>query len=257
MRCGDRHEPHLAAGQRPPSRPAWTDRSAAGRTGRRRRGGLPRWRQALPLAAVRGALCFGPDRGRQVTYTNPHRLLPAFTPAEPRTALDWLLRRYPHAYGPATPEHFAHWLAAPTRWAERLFTDDLVPVRLEGGTAWLPADDTDFPPAEPTGPRLLPYFDAYTVGCHPRDLLFPGPAATRALNRGQAGNDPVLLIDGTVAGVWHQRRTGRRVDITVEPLTGLTRRHRHDLDAQATRIGEILEATPTVTIGQVTTGPHA
>ena len=27
---------------------------------------------------ARGVLCFGPDRGRQVTYTNPHRWLPGF-----------------------------------------------------------------------------------------------------------------------------------------------------------------------------------
>ncbi|MFF2039272.1 winged helix DNA-binding domain-containing protein [Kitasatospora sp. NPDC058170] len=217
----------------------------------------PRWRQALPLAAARGALCFGPDRGRKTTYTNPHRMLPGFTPAEPQAALSWLLRSYLYAYGPATPEHFARWLAAPTRWVEQLFTDDLVPVRLEGTTAWLSAGDTDFPPAEPTGLRLLPYFDAYTVGCHPRELVFPGPAATRALNRGQAGNYPVLLIDGTVAGVWHQRRTGRRLHLTVEPLAELTAQHLADLDAQAARIGEVLEATPELTIGPVSTGPHA
>ena len=45
----------------------------------------------------------------------------------------------------------------------------------------------------PRGVRLLPYFDAYTVGCHPREQLFPGLAAQRALSRGQAGNVPVLL----------------------------------------------------------------
>ena len=47
---------------------------------------------------------------------------------------------------------------------------------------------------------LLPYFDAYAVGCHPRERLFPGAAAERALARGQAGNRPVLLVDGVVAG---------------------------------------------------------
>nr|BFE79085.1 hypothetical protein GCM10020093_016860 [Planobispora longispora] len=66
--------------------------------------------------------------------------------------------------------------------------------------------------------RLLPYFDAYAVGCHPRETVFPGRAAERALAGGQAGCFPVLLVDGVVAGVWHQRRSGRRIDITVEPL---------------------------------------
>src|SRR5579863_5386745 len=38
----------------------------------------PRWRQLTGTAAHRGVLCFGPDRGRRVTYTNPHRWLPGF-----------------------------------------------------------------------------------------------------------------------------------------------------------------------------------
>ncbi len=31
----------------------------------------PRWRLALGPAAVRGVLCFGPNRGRKVTYAEP------------------------------------------------------------------------------------------------------------------------------------------------------------------------------------------
>jgi hypothetical protein len=57
---------------------------------------------------------------------------------------------------------------------------------------------------------LLPYFDAYVIGCHPRATLFPACRGKRALTGGQAGNVPVLLVDGVVAGVWHQRRSGRR-----------------------------------------------
>jgi hypothetical protein len=73
----------------------------------------PRWRQAISAAANRGALCFGPNRGRKVTYTNPHRWLPGFAPADERTALAEIVKRYVFAYGPATPRHFARWLGAP------------------------------------------------------------------------------------------------------------------------------------------------
>jgi hypothetical protein len=72
-------------------------------------------------------------------------------------------------------------------------------VEVDGSPAWVRAGDTAPPPTPPHGVQLLPYFDAYTVGCHPRERLFPGPAAQRALAGGQAGNFPVLLIDGTVA----------------------------------------------------------
>jgi len=95
------------------------------------------------------------------------------------------------------------------------------------------------------------------VGSQPRELLFPGRAAERALAGGQAGNYPVLLIDGVVAGVWHQRRSGRRIAITVEPFDPLTAGQRGALDEQVARIGAILEGTPALTIGTVTVGPHA
>ncbi|MFU8849771.1 winged helix DNA-binding domain-containing protein [Micromonospora sp. SL1-18] len=220
----------------------------------------PRWRQAMHLAAHRGALCFGPNRGRKVTYTSPQRSLPGFQPAPAPDALAGLVRRYLHAYGPATPQQFAQWLAAPRRWATQLFdslTGELQQIDVAGSVAWVPAGDTAPAPVPPHGVRLLPYFDAYTVGCHPREQLFPGAAARRALSGGQAGNFPVLLIDGTVAGIWHYHRSGRKVNITVEPLTPLTVAERRDLDDQVERIGEILEGRPQLTIGAVTIGGHA
>lgn len=220
----------------------------------------PRWRQVLHLAAHRGTLCFGPNRGRKVTYTNPHRLLPGFRPAEGRAALACLVKHYLHGYGPATPLEFARWLSAPAAWAVDLFDSmagALEPVRFNGVRAWVIAGDTGLPSAPPRGVRLLPYFDAYTVGSHPRELLFPRRAAERALSGGQAGNYPVLLIDGLAAGVWHQRRAGKHIDITVEPLEELTADHRRELGVQAERVGEILEGTPRLTIDPVSVGPHA
>jgi hypothetical protein len=220
----------------------------------------PRWIEAMSLATRRGAMCFGPNRGRQITYTNPVRWLPGFQPAEAGTALAEVVRRYLYAYGPATPAHFAQWLAAPRRWATKLFDSlgtELEQVSVAGTPAWVVAGDTAAPTGLPDGVRLLPYFDAYPVGCFPREHVFPGRAAERALAGGQAGNYPVLLVDGVVAGVWHQRRSGRRLHVTVEPLANLTTRHRRDLDDQVRRVGQILEGTPRLTIGEVSVGPHA
>ena len=113
------------------------------------------------------------------------------------------------------------------------------------------------PGPDAEGVRLLPYFDAYVVAGQPRALLFPPPASDRALAGGQAGNFPVLLVDGTVAGVWHHRRAGRKVAVTVEPLARLTAARRRELDEQVARVGEILEATAELTVGPVSVGPHA
>ncbi|MFD3473248.1 winged helix DNA-binding domain-containing protein [Streptomyces sp. NPDC058695] len=220
----------------------------------------PRWRQVMHTAAHRGVLAFGPNRGRKVTYTNPGAV-----PMEQNAALSELVRRYLYAYGPATPQHFAKWLAAPRGWANALFGElarggEIEEVDFEGvGEAWVAAGDTEFPGAGEgaEGVRLLPYFDAFGIASQPRELLFPGRAFERALAGGQAGNHPLLLVDGAVAGVWHQRRSGKRITVTVEPLEKLTTGQLAELERQTTRIGEVAEGAAELTVGEVTVGPHA
>jgi hypothetical protein len=171
-----------------------------------------------------------------------------------------LVMRYLHAYGPATPQHLARWLNIAPGYAIDLFdrlAPDLEQVDLEGKPAWTVAGDTETPPRY-RGITLLPYFDAFVIAGQPRDLLFPGPARARGLTPGgQAGNYPVLLVDGVVGGVWHQRRSGRRLDITVEPLRPLTAAQRRQLDDEVALVGTVMQATPTLTVGTVTVGPHA
>jgi hypothetical protein len=219
----------------------------------------PRWRQVLHRAGQSGALCFGPNRGRKVTYTRP----PHFDPLPAEDAVRALVRRYLRAYGPATPAWFAKWLAAPSGWASALFgrmaeAGEIEEVDFEGvRAAWVETGDTDFPEARARGVRLLPYFDAYGIAAQPREVLFPGAAYRRALAGGQAGNFPLLLVDGVVAGVWHQRRQGRRTTVTVEPLGRLTARQERELGARVERVGEVLDARAELVIGEVTVGPHA
>jgi hypothetical protein len=224
-------------------------------------GRWPRWRQLTSTAAHRGMLCFGPDRGRKVTYTNPHRWLPSFRPHDGQAALRTLVMRYLYAYGPATPQHFARWLSIAPRRAVELFdelADELEYVELDGAPGWTLAGDTGTPPQPHRGIRLLGYFDAFVVAGQPRERLYPGAAATRGLTpAGQAGNYPVLLVDGVVGGVWHQRRSGRRLAITVEPLGELTATQRRQLDDEVELVGAVMEAEPTLTVGPVTVGPHA
>jgi len=212
----------------------------------------PRWRQAITAAAYRGVLAFGPNRGQKVTYTNPGLTRKRGGPAAVRE----IARAYLYAYGPALPQHFAQWLSVPRPWAATLFESlDLEPVTVDGEQLWQIAGDSADEATEPTV-RLLPYFDVYGVGSHPRAKVFPPASADRALAAGQAGPVPILVVDGVVAGVWHAKRSGRKLAVTVEPFVTLTAKQRRQLDDQVQRVGEVAEASASLTVGVVTVTPH-
>jgi len=217
----------------------------------------PRWRQAVSRAAHAGVLVFGAGRGRQVTYTHPGHRDPGFQPLAADEALPRFLRGYLRAFGPATPEHLARWMNAPLTWTQRLFDPDRVErVLVDGREAWVDPGDTDGA-ALGRSVRLLPYFDALPIGFQPREEMFPGRALERATARGQAGNYPVVLVDGVVRGVWHHRRAGRYLDVTVETWEDLSPTRTRALETQVERVGEILDGTPRLTLGPVQVGPHA
>ena len=223
----------------------------------------PRWRLALGPAAVRGVLCFGPNRGRKITYASPSPVARRPGAPGPGPRRSWtLLRAYLAAYGPATPAHLARWLATSPAWTSELFERaDLDEVELDGEPAWVWRGDTDVRRARaPPAVRLLPYFDAFQVGSQPRALLFPGRAS-----RAGAGAAPrpatTRCCCSTASSVGSGTRSGpgKRVAVTVEPLGRLTRgpaRRARRVEVAADR-RDRRGATPELTVGPVSVGPHA
>jgi Winged helix DNA-binding domain len=118
-------------------------------------------------------------------------------------------------------------LTWPQVWARRLTAHRLLETARE-----LPPDSV----------RLLPHYDCYGIGCHPRDRLVPPAWQARALAGGAAGPFPLVLVNGVVAGTWKRRPSGRRVEVTVQPFSTLTRRQSELLEVEAGRLGRILEA---------------
>lgn len=125
----------------------------------------------------------------------------------------------------------------------RELTNELEEVEVEGYHAWLLAGEAaDSWPQVAGVVRLLPHFDAYLIGCHPRDRLVPDAWAKRVLTRGAIGNLPLLLVDGVAIGLWQQQRRGRRLEIQVEAFQPLSAQQQQDLEVTATRIGEMAQA---------------
>jgi hypothetical protein len=219
--------------------------------------GWPNWRRALGSAATAGVLCFGPNRGAQVTFVRPDQWFPSWHRVDPGEALREVLRRYLRAYGPATPAQFAQWFDIPVPAARQLassMADQLEEVEVEGGRLLAVGGDA-WPEVLPGGSsvRLLPHFDCYLRGFHPRAQLVGGHAERAA---GGTGSFPVLLIDGQVAGVWERRARGRRLQIRVDPFRKLGRELTRRLESEAARIGAIDEMQAELTVGPVEVRAH-
>jgi hypothetical protein len=224
-------------------------------------GQAPRWQNALGAAANAGLLCFGPAQGNKVTFTRADQWLGGWTEVEESKALQAVFRRYLSAYGPATSRDFAQWFGIQSRDAAdlpRQLADELEEVEVEGWRAWLLVREREesWPEAGDEA-RLLPHFDCYAIGCHPRERLVPLDWRARGLAQGSIGHLPLVIIGGVVAGIWSLRRKGKRAEIRVETAHTLNAKQRLDLETAAARIGDTILAEATLSYGAVDARPHA
>jgi hypothetical protein len=232
-------------------------------------GAWPVWQAGIGGAAMRGDLLFGPPVGTRVTFVRASDWLGKFSTPPGGAAQRELMRRYLVAYGPATEAEFAQWAFLEPRRARELakeLGEAIEEVDVEGHRAWQIAGDR--PARTVSSTLLLPRFDCYTVGSHPRDVVAPpdvvaGAATTGLLSRGSGtgraflvGPMPVLVIDGVVAGIWESTRKSKHIAIRVQPLVTLSATRRRAVERAATRIGEIVGLESSITIGKVSTRPH-
>jgi Winged helix DNA-binding domain len=196
---------------------------------------LSSWGDLLKPAAYEGTLCFGPNRGRNVTFVRPAAWLGETAELDPVEALGELARRYLHAYGPATHEHFAGWWGTTPRAARELFAGlDLAEVTVDGAPRWALPEDVHRIAASALDDRvrLLAGFDALTIAWRPREGFVPDGFLPR-VSRTSGWISPIVLARGRAAGMWEPKRRGRRVEIRVEPFVRVNRRK---VEAEARRL---------------------
>ncbi len=205
------------------------------------------WGGVLKQSARFGDLCFGPPRGRNITFVRPDRWLRRRLRADPDEAGRDLVRRYFGAYGPATAVDFGHWLENPakSRALVRASADDIAEVEVEGARALALAADL---PAlargrRPRGVRLLPAFDQYVTGTRPREAFVP-PERIRSVFGQQGQVSAAVLVDGRVRGVWSHERRGEVLRVAIEPFEALSTRVRKALGDEVEQLAVFLGASP-------------
>jgi Winged helix DNA-binding domain len=202
---------------------------------------LSGWGELLKPVAYQGHLCFGPNRGRNVTFVRPAAWLGDGGALEPGAALRELARRYLHAYGPATHEHFAGWWGTTPRAARELFAElDLAEVTVDGARRRALPGDLEAVAASRLDDRvrLLSGFDALTIGWRPREGFVPDGFLPR-VSRTSGWISPIVLARGRAAGMWMPRRRGKRVEVRVEPFVRVSRRK---VEAEARRLADFYRA---------------
>jgi hypothetical protein len=207
------------------------------------------WGGVLKPAADKGLLCFGPPRGRNVTFVSPASWLGPHEPVDPNTAIDALVSAHLDAYGPADPDEFSRWFAldrAPlAKKAFARLAPELVAVDVEGRTGYLRADQLDALRSPSPGPavHLLPAFDPYVIGSlRQLDEVVLGPNKAR-VSRPQGWISPVLAVDGRIVGIWTSDRRGDTLIVTIEPFGPLARPVRAKLAGAADRVAVASGAT--------------
>ena len=178
---------------------------------------LSGWGALLKPSAHRGDLCFGANRGRNVTFVRPDSWLGKLPRVDADDAAREIARRFLGTYGPATADEFARWIGMRGAQPKRMLAalgDEATEVVVEGRRATILASDLDDlrSAGRPSGVRLLPAFDPFVVGTRPRSDLVAQSHEPR-IYRAQGWISPVVLVDGVAAGIWKHERGRVELDL--------------------------------------------
>jgi hypothetical protein len=198
------------------------------------------WGSILKIVAAEGLLCFGPNSGRNVTFTRPDQWLREWREPPPtEDAIKQVFRRYLASHGPATRQEFARWWGFTPPDASKVLSalaDEVVLIDREGDKAYvLPEDLATLEAArEDDVVRMLPMFDAYTLAGLPHDAIVPKSRRDEVYRKG-AWVSQVITRGGRIVGVWtHERKPkGTAVDVK---LFGKDAASRADVEAALLRL---------------------
>jgi winged helix DNA-binding protein len=173
------------------------------------------------LAAARGVICHGPNRGREQRFVLVRDWLGEPAPMERGRALVRLATRYLKAHGPAVPADLVFWSGirlGDARVGWRGIEDKLVETQTARGTNWMLRSQGRTAPSGVV--RLLPSFDEYLLGWEQRDFAVPAQQWTK-INRGGGWLHPVVLSDGRAVGRWGMDRTPSATRVDIHPFSRL------------------------------------
>jgi hypothetical protein len=199
----------------------------------------------LHLAAARGVVCYGPNRGNEPTFVRADAWIPKWKDVPQEEAEILLLHKYLKAFGPATAADFALWSGMTLTEARGIWESErgqFASVNVEGWEAEvLRKDLKKLEQAELERPlvRLLPYFDTFLLGHRERNHLMAMKHRPNVY-RPQGWIAPVVLVDGRVKAVWEQARQADRLRVKVTKFENLSRQITAGIREEVQELGRFL-----------------
>ena len=178
------------------------------------------WSAVRP-AVIEGAIVYGPPRGAEATFVRVDRWLGAQPQLTVEAARGELLRRFLHAFGPATAHDFAKWSGmrvSDTRVVVAALEPELTCVSVDGATGWILSADADAltrGKLDAAAVRLLGAFDSFLLAHATKEHLVDAQFYKRVY-RAQGWISAVVLRGTTIVGTWTQTTEGKRTVISVE-----------------------------------------
>lgn len=201
-------------------------------------------RRRMPLAhaPTDGAWSFG----RRPLLAHADAWLPTGTWADDEVAVEYLVRHYLAAFGPASIADVSQWsgltVARLRQGVEAIDgAGELRRYRSEAGRQLVDVAGSPLPDADvPAPPRLLPMWDSTVLAFADRTRIVGDADRARIIAR-NGDTLPVFLVDGVVAGRWWAVAERERTRIELEPFRRLAARDRQALEALGDRLARFVE----------------
>lgn len=203
----------------------------------------------MRVTVCEGIACIGPDQGSHGTLVATADWLGEISPPDRDLALAELARRHLRAFGPASERDLAKWSGLGLRDCRRGLERIAGELAEVGGVERL-VTLRGASPRAPRSPlvRLLGAYDTYLMGYAERAHAIDAAGERRVLPGGGVLR-PTICVDGRLVGLWSSKRTGRRLEIAIEPFELLDDEVLAAIEAEAADIGrfEGFEAALTAT----------
>ena len=199
-------------------------------------------------AALKGLICFGPQKGKEQTFALLNQYIPKGKSLQRCEALSELARRYFSSRGPALLEDFAWWSGlklSDAKIALEKASTDLTSETIEGKRYWMP-QSTPENGKELATAFLLPAFDEYILGYSDRTATLEKPHLKKAVSNNGIFY-PTIIFNGKVVGTWKRTFKKGKIVIMLSPFKTLTPTQRSSIALTAKHYSRFMEMPVSIT----------